>query len=211
MVAVKICGLRTVEHALTAASLGADMLGFILAPSRRQVRITEVARIRAALALQPKKPELVGVFVNAHAAEIRSAVAEAGLDLVQLSGDEPLSLLDELPGLRVIKAIRLSGDPIEQAWLRSGAHHDHVRLLIDGHAPGSYGGAGVIADWKQAAELARQYPILLAGGLNPANVTRAIEEVHPWGVDVSSGVENEGVKDPHKIGAFLAAARSVTA
>jgi phosphoribosylanthranilate isomerase len=83
-----------------------------------------------------------------------------------------------------------------------------VRLLVDAHVPGSYGGAGVVADWDRAAGLARRRSVLLAGGLTPANVAEAIQRVRPWGVDVSSGVEINGVKDHQKIRAFVAAARA---
>jgi phosphoribosylanthranilate isomerase len=208
MGAVKICGLREPDHALAAAEAGADLLGFILAPSRRQVQAAQVIAIRDTLKAAGHSPELVGVFVNAPAAEIRSTAAACRLDVVQLSGDEPLAILDELPGTRIIKAIRMANTPAEQSWLRPGPHHDHVRFLVDAHVPGSYGGAGVVADWERAAMLARTMAILLAGGLTPENVGAAVQQVRPWGVDVSSGVERDGTKDSALIRAFVAAARA---
>jgi phosphoribosylanthranilate isomerase len=208
MPAIKICGLREAAHALVAAEAGADLLGFIFAPSRRQVDVAQVAAIRGLLRASGCRPDLVGVFVNAPAAEIRATVARCELDVAQLSGDEPLSILDELPGLRIIKTIRMTGRPEELAWMREGAHHDHVRLHVDAHVPGSYGGAGVVADWERAAALARRSPILLAGGLTATNVAEAVQRVQPWGVDVSSGVEHDGIKDSAKIRDFIAAARN---
>jgi phosphoribosylanthranilate isomerase len=209
MGAVKICGLREPEHALAAAEAGADLLGFILAPSRRQVTAAQVGIIRDTLTAAGHSPELVGVFVNAPAAEIRSMVGSCRLDVVQLSGDEPLTILDELPGIRIIKTIRMTNTLVEQSWLRPGPHHDHVRLHVDAHVPGTYGGAGVVADWERAEVLARTVPILLAGGLSSENVEAAIRQVRPWGVDVSSGVELDGRKDSARIRAFVAAARAI--
>ena len=207
MTRVKICGLRTAEHALVAAGAGADLLGFIFAPSRRQIAPAEVARIGYAVrAATASPPRLVGVFVNETPARMRALARECKLDAVQLSGDEPASFADELADLALIKAIRFDGAATEQRWLE--ADLPHVQLLVDAHVPGAYGGAGVVADWARAADLARRHSILLAGGLGPSNVATAIEQVRPWGVDVSSGVETDGAKDAAKIRAFVANARA---
>lgn len=209
MTRIKICGLRTVEHALVAAEAGATMLGFMFAPSRRQVTPEAAAAMIQAVRAAQHIPhvECVGLFVNEQPARIVSIVAQCGLDAVQLSGDEPSSMLDALPlNLPVLKAVRLQGAPEEQGWLEST--HPHVRLLVDAHVPGSYGGTGTLADWERAAVLARQRPLVLAGGLTPDNVATAVAQVRPWGVDVSSGVETDGVKDCAKIRAFIAAARA---
>jgi phosphoribosylanthranilate isomerase len=202
---VKICGLRRVEHALAAVEAGADLLGFIFAPSRRQVQPDEVAEIaRAVRAAADRRVGLVGVFVN-ETPEHMSAIADTcDLDAIQLNGDEERPILDRLPGRMVIKAIRLDDTPQERGWLSATAPGLH--LLVDAHVPGSYGGAGVVADWERAALLSRQRPIILAGGLTPDNLAVAIDHVRPWGVDVSSGVETGGVKDSAKIRAFVAAA-----
>jgi len=134
-------------------------------------------------------------------------VRQCSLDAIQLSGDEACALVSQLPGIALLKAIRIDGAPSEAGWLE--AHHaPEVRLLVDAHVPGSYGGAGVLADWGRAAELARRRSIMLAGGLTPENVDAAIRQVRPWGVDVSSGVETNGLKDVAKIRAFVAAART---
>lgn len=212
MTTVKICGLRTEEHALAALEAGADFLGFIFAPSRRQVQPETVATIVAAVRAAPGGDRIrcVGVFVNESAERMVEIARIAGLDTLQLSGDEPIAILDTLrqlaPDLEVIKALRLTGSDDEVPWLDAPVS---IRLLIDAHVPGSYGGAGVVGDWQQAAQLARQRQVLLAGGLHPGNVAQAIAEVQPWGVDVSSGVETEGTKDSAKIRSFIATVRAI--
>jgi phosphoribosylanthranilate isomerase len=206
MTIVKICGLRRIEHALVAVEAGADLLGFIFAPSRRQVQPDEVAEIaRAVRAAADRRVGLVGVFVNETPERMSAIASTCDLDAIQLSGDEERPILDRLPGRMVIKAIRLDDTPQEREWLSATAPGPH--LLVDAHVSGSYGGAGVVADWERTALLSRQRPIILAGGLTPDNVAAAIDQVRPWGVDVSSGVETGGVKDSAKIRAFVAAAR----
>lgn len=212
---IKICGIRTVQHALAAVAAGADLIGLVFAPSRRQVTLAEASAIARAIGRTPApRPRLVGLFVNTAPASIRPIVAQVGLDLVQLSGDEPLTAADDLP-LALIKAIRMDGSGPEAAWVEraaasppAGQALGAVTLLVDAHVPGSFGGTGVIADWGRAAALSAQAPTLLAGGLTPANVAAAIAAVRPFGVDVSSGVETDGVKDPTKIRAFVGAARA---
>ncbi|HMO59543.1 MAG TPA: phosphoribosylanthranilate isomerase [Roseiflexaceae bacterium] len=209
MTVVKICGLRTTAHALTAAEAGADLLGFIFAPARRRISVADAAQITAAVraSLYSTQIRFVGVFVNETPAEMRAIASHCGLDMLQLSGDEPAAIVDQLGGIPLLKAVRLNGTPDEAVWL--AAANEQVRLLVDAHVAGSYGGAGIVGDWGAAAELARQQPILLAGGLHPANVAASITAVSPWGVDVSSGVETDGVKDSAKIQAFIAAVRAV--
>ena len=210
MTFVKICGLRTVEHALVAVASGADMLGFIFAPSRRQVSPDDVATIgaavRAASQSSGRQVDLVGVFVNEAPERMLEIAVHCDLDAIQLSGDEHQDVRDQLPDRIVIKAIRLNRTAIELGWLHC-APSPSFRFLVDAHVPGAYGGAGVLADWERAAELAHGHQLLLAGGLTPDNVGAAIQRVRPWGVDVSSGVETNGAKDARKIRAFIAAAR----
>jgi phosphoribosylanthranilate isomerase len=208
MMFVKICGLRTAEHALVAAEAGADLLGFIFAPARRQIDPSEATRIGAAVrAIIPPShmPTLVGVFVDEAPERMRAVAEECGLGAIQLSGDEAPAIASQLAGIAIVKTIRFQDTVNERAWLQNTP--PNVRLHVDAHVPGAYGGAGVRADWEQSQRLARQHPILLAGGLTPANVGAAIGQVRPWGVDVSSGVETDGVKDSAKIRAFVAAAR----
>lgn len=214
MTIIKICGLRTVEHALVALNAGADYLGMIFAPSRRQVGEVQAAAITEALRAAPigpsgRRPGLVGVFVNEAPGRMLSLYERLRLAAIQLSGDEGVDMLDHLKDVPVFKAVRFSGTPSEDAWLTSVLAAPMLRLLADAHVSGSYGGAGVVGDWKTAASLAGSRPILLAGGLTPQNVAEAIREVRPWGVDVSSGIETDGVKDSAKIRAFIAAVRAV--
>jgi phosphoribosylanthranilate isomerase len=211
MTFVKICGLRTVEHAVAAVEAGADLLGFIFAPARRQVSPAQAAAIgavgRAAAAAAGRRVSIVGVFVNETPERMVAIARECDLDVLQLSGDEDIRIVARLPGQSLFKAVRLNDAPQEREWLRSGPW-PNVRLLVDAHVHGSYGGAGVVADWNRAATLVRQRPTVLAGGLHPGNVGDAIRQVQPWGVDVSSGVETEGAKDVAKIQAFVAAVRA---
>lgn len=212
MTIVKICGLRSVEHALAAFEAGADLLGFVFAPARRQVTPDQVATIAEAVgsaaASSGRRAGLVGVFVNETPDRMEAIARACSLDALQLSGDEDERVMRDLPPERaVFKAVRLNGAPDEQGWLRAGLA-PRLRLLVDAHVAGSYGGAGVVADWEQAAGLARQRQIVLAGGLTHDNVATAIGRVRPWGVDVSSGVETGGVKDVVKIRAFVAAVRA---
>jgi phosphoribosylanthranilate isomerase len=127
-----------------------------------------------------------------------------GLDLVQLSGDESWDLCEKL-SRPVLKAVKVrDGTSAEEiiAALRPGAVP-----LLDTHVEGALGGTGRLFDWSVAAEVAQRFPIVLAGGLTPENVGEAVRRVRPWAVDVSSGVETEGVKDAEKICAFIAAVR----
>jgi phosphoribosylanthranilate isomerase len=208
MTVIKICGLRMVEHALVAAEAGADLIGLVFAPSRRQIEVAQAVAIRDALERIATRPLVVGLFVNSPPVVICDIVERCGLDMIQLSGDEPLNILEHLPGYRILKAIRLSGGNEEAEWLANGPHHDRMHLLVDAHVAGAYGGTGTTADWSKSATLATQRQILLAGGLTSANVSQAIQQVRPWGVDVSSGVETDGSKDSVKIHAFIAAVRA---
>jgi phosphoribosylanthranilate isomerase len=210
---VKIDGLRQTKHAVAAATAGADLIGFIFAPARRQVTAEVAAEaIAAAREAAGSRPvATVGVFVDASATEINAVVREAGLNLVQLHGDEPPALLPEIV-CPVIKAVRprsgTSAAQVAELFESYAAMANApVLFVVDGHAPGVAGGAGVRADWALALRLAAAWPVMLAGGLDPGNVSEAIRSVRPAGVDVSSGVETAGVKDPTKIAAFVVAAR----
>ena len=210
---VKICGLRDPEHAAIAAGAGADLIGFIFAPARRQVA-PETARLCIAAARKAAEGRdlfAVGVFVDAPPAEVVRTAREAGLDAAQLHGSEPPASLHQLP-LPVLKALRplpgVSAAAVmaEMDRFRSSATPP-VGMLIDGYSEGLPGGTGTPADWGRAKEIGSGYPFLLAGGLDPDNVGAAIREVRPAGVDVSSGVEVDGVKDADRIEAFIGAAR----
>jgi phosphoribosylanthranilate isomerase len=213
MTKIKICGIRTLHDALAAIDAGADMLGFNF--YKKSVRYVDVGMCRSITsALRTRShARLVGVFVNSSVVEIRATMETCGLNLAQLHGDETPEMFAQLAP-RAFKAIRLSTDSITDsrtitdfAELRQGVA---PVLLIDAAVKGVYGGSGEKADWSAAAELAKKYPLLLAGGLTPENVSDAVRQVKPWGVDVASGVESRpGVKDEAKMRAFVQAVREV--
>jgi phosphoribosylanthranilate isomerase len=219
---VKICGISDPKHARAAAALGADFVGLVFAPSRRQVTIGDARRVAASLgaekseippgadasriegALADRRPLLVGVFADQDPDTINSIAAECGLDLVQLSGSEPWEML-ALIHRPVLKCMKVRES--ETAEGLRGHLQDGAVVLLDPYVSGTYGGTGQTLDWSVAAEIAGERPTVLAGGLNAGNVARAIGTVHPWAVDVSSGVESDGVKDVEKIRAFIQAAK----
>lgn len=199
--AVKICGIREPQHAVAALYAGADMLGFVFAPSRRGVTVEEAATCIDAV--RGSRAGMVGLFVDAGAEVINRTVREAGLDAVQLHGEttpEQLAAI-EVP---VIKVLQHTAD---SAARLPGQTEYPVAYMIDAVVPGLYGGTGVLADWALAASLATNLPLMLAGGLTLDNVAEAISTVRPRAVDVSSGVETGGVKDAAKIEAFIKAAK----
>ena len=207
MTAIKICGVTSLADALAAAEAGVDLIGFNFYPaSPRCIALERCAEISAQLALHFPRVLRVGVFVNLPAAEVRRCLEQGGLQLAQLHGDE--SPADRAAcGSQAYKALRSVCENIE-AYVRPGA----PALLLDACVAGAYGGTGQRADWSAAAELARRAPLLLAGGLTPANVAAAIRQVRPWGVDVASGVESRpGIKDHQQIRALVAAVRAADA
>jgi phosphoribosylanthranilate isomerase len=219
---VKICGVSDAKHARAAAALGADFVGMVFAPSRRQVTIGDARRIAAGLrneggalppgaitgeieaALEKRRPLLVGVFADQDPDTINSIIEECGLDIVQLSGSEPWEMC-ELVHRPVFKCMKVRSDD-SAADILSQVGEGGV-VLLDPHVSGVYGGTGTTLDWNVASAVAGQMPTVLAGGLTPDNVERAVTTVHPWAVDVSSGVETEGAKDVEKIRDFIQAAR----
>jgi phosphoribosylanthranilate isomerase len=208
---VKICGVKTLDDALASLDAGADMLGFNYhPPSPRYLTVDECARLAAHVRNRGEAVTLVGVFVNRPPAEVAAILDACGLDLAQLSGDEPLDDLLAI-GPRAFKAIRAitESDAVEQARCYGVILANGPALLLDASAAaGSFGGTGQTADWQIAAALAAEMPLMLAGGLRPENVAAAIGIARPWGVDVASGVESApGIKDPRKIAAFVANAR----
>ena len=207
-VKVKVCGITNAEDALAAVEAGADALGFIFyEKSPRYVVPVVASRIIAEL---PPLVLPVGVFVNAGVATVRSIMDTCGLGMAQLHGDENVSYCHEL-SRPAMKALRLKdrGSLLALAEYRG---RGGVRgFVIDTFSEVAYGGTGQVTDWSLAAEVAKSTPVLLAGGLTPDNVTEAIRTVHPYGVDVSSGVESApGKKDHTKIRAFLNAVRVVS-
>lgn len=221
MTLVKICGVRTVEQALCAAGAGADLVGLVFyGASHRSVSVAEAAAISRALRDAGGHTLAVGLFVNEPAEYINQVSDAAILDLVQLSGDEPVDLLSriERPLLRTVR-IAASGDvrALQEGMRRDreavanrpvGPLDRSLAFLLDAHVEGAFGGTGARANWSLARELARVFPLVLAGGLTPETVAGAVRAVRPLGVDVSSGVETNRVKDLAKIRQFVEAVRA---
>lgn len=205
-VRIKICGITSRHDAETAVRLGADALGFIFVPeSPRLLTMTAAAGIIDAL-----PPFVARVAVTANAAEgtIRQMIQTCGFDTIQLHGEEPPAFCARFEGVKVVKAFRVGGGfalsrleeyrTVTDGW------------LLDAYAAGKLGGTGETFDWAVAREAAALgHPLILAGGLNAANVGDAVRTVNPYGVDVSSGVEAEpGRKDPQKLADFIRGVRN---
>ena len=198
MTKIKICGIKTVKDALAAMEAGADLIGFNFYP--KSPRYIDVGICRDIMSVMRKHGHVtyVGVFVNASVEEVYATIETCGLGLAQLHGDETPEMLSALNG-KAFKAFR--GIPSD---ITGYERNDAPALLVDAAVKGVYGGSGVTADWSAAAELAKKYPLLLAGGLTPDNVADAVRQVQPWGVDVASGVESEpGEKDAAKMIQFV--------
>jgi phosphoribosylanthranilate isomerase len=197
MIRVKICGITNVEDALHAAACGADALGLVFYGKSPRCLTPEVAR--QIIAELPPFVTAVGLFVNETPERIRQVAGFCGLDIIQLHGDEGPADCDYAPR-RVVKALRVK----EAASLDSHAAYAVSALLLDAWVAGTYGGTGERFNWELAAGVARQRPVILAGGLTAENVAAAVRTVRPYGVDVSSGVEAApGKKDPAKVEAFI--------
>ncbi len=193
------------KDALAAIEAGADYLGFNFYPkSVRFIEKSACTEITSVLKREHPQIKLVGVFVNSPVDEIKDILQTCHLDLAQLHGDEMPEIFAQLTPY-AFRAFR--GIPESNA----GYERDEAPfMLIDAAVKGVYGGSGVTADWTAAAEFAKKYPLLLAGGLTPENVADAVRQVQPWGVDVASGVESApGEKDAEKISVFVKAVREV--
>jgi phosphoribosylanthranilate isomerase len=214
---IKICGNTSLGDAITAVDAGADALGFIFAPSSRRI---DPAAARAIISFVPRKVEKIGVFVNEAPERVAAIAADAGLDWVQLHGDEDAGyasrLRSELQGKassRVLKAIavRAGVDKVVAEIIASGAF-DGVLLDSPPAPQENRGGTGRVFDWNLVAEIlpraGAKLKIVVGGGLTPLNAGDAVQKLRPWGVDVCSGVElSPGRKDTGKIKAFLRAVR----
>ena len=188
MTKVKICGLSTKEAVKTAVSAGADYIGFVFAPSKRQVTVEQAIELAKFI---PSHIQKVGVFVSPSRAELLEAVDKVGLDFVQVHGQVVDKLFENLP-CASIQAVQVDGNghvPNSQA--------DY--LLFDAPVAGS----GQTFDWGQLDTTGLAQPFFIAGGLNEDNVARAIQHFSPFAVDVSSGVETDGQKDHEKIRRFI--------
>lgn len=197
MVRVKICGIRRLEHALVAVDAGADAIGLnFWRPGRRYVA-PETARV-IVRALPPFVAR-VGVFVDEDPSTIRQIADLVGLDVLQLHGEESPEFCRQF-NLPVIKGVKVRGPESLQGLRR----YRVAAFLLDTHVPGEAGGTGQTFDWSLAAPVTQAGPVILSGGLTIENVAEAIRAAQPYAVDVASGVETGGEKDPEKIRAFIA-------
>jgi phosphoribosylanthranilate isomerase len=206
---VKICGITRYEDAQAAIEAGADLLGFNFYPkSPRYNDPLSAARLIGAIRRRSASVQVVGVFVNSPLEVILAIMDECGLDLAQLHGDEPPETLTALNG-RAFKALRpKDAADLAQSLGSYSPKTGSPAYLVDAYRPGEYGGTGHPADWTLARSVSGTHPILLAGGLAPENVAEAIRQVHPWGVDVASGVEaSPRRKDPARLADFIKAAK----
>jgi phosphoribosylanthranilate isomerase len=198
---VKVCGITRLEDAEVAVDAGASALGFIFWP--RSPRYIEVARAARIIAALPASLTTVGVFVNASLDEIRDVVARSGLTTVQLHGEESPEFAEAL-GWPVLRAT-----PLDAVAAEASRWPAQTIWLLDAFDPVARGGTGTRIDWNRAAVIARERSVVLAGGLTPDNVQEAVATVRPYGVDVSSGVEDApGIKNAGKVRRFVAHAHS---
>jgi phosphoribosylanthranilate isomerase len=204
MVRIKICGITNLEDALLAAELGADALGFIFYPQSPRYVAPETAR--EIIAQLPPFVAAVGVFVDEAAAVVEGLAVRAGLDWVQLHGQESPDYCRNL-GRKVIKAFRIQDE--DSLRLLGDYRGAAQALLLDTYKKGQVGGTGEVFDWHLARKAKQYGALILAGGLNPGNVAMAIATALPAAVDAASGTEAApGKKDPAKLRAFIKAVSS---
>ena len=199
---IKICGIREARHALVAADAGADAIGLVF--YRESPRFVTPGTAANVVGVLPPFVATVGLFVDASEAKVRETLAEVRLDLLQFHGTEPPEFCESF-GVPYVRAVPMAPGTDLLEW--AGRFSSARALLLDAHEPGKPGGTGRTFDW---ADIPRDLPIplILSGGLTSENVGRAVREVKPWAVDVSSGVEaSRGSKDPQKIVDFIRSVR----
>ena len=198
---VKVCGTTRLKDALLAVECGADAIGFIF--YKKSPRYVTAKTAKEICSKLPPFVHRVGVFVNETADKINRIADRCGLDAVQLHGDESPAFCKKIKR-RVIKVVRVKNT----ASLKEMSRYAVDAFLLDTYKEHQWGGTGKVFDWELATRAKKYGPVILAGGLNPGNVKEAIQKVQPYGVDVSSGVEQSpGKKDPRKVKAFLKALR----
>ena len=214
MTNVKICGLRTLSDATIAIQEGADFIGFVFVQNvTRQINVSTAKKIikQTKKLLQPDAQlKFVGLFVNEQIDQINQIINECELDYVQLCGNETPTQWKSL-NTNVIKQLKIPPSIAEELTIDEEMiirdaemiYSSGAKILIDSDVQGKHGGTGVLSDWDLASKISAKYPVILAGGLTPRNVSNAIQVVNPWGVDVSSGVESNSQKDPDKIAQFI--------
>lgn len=212
MTEVKICGLSEVEHALVAAQAGADYIGMVFRYGQRQVSTEKALQIVETVRTLKSHPVIVGVFVNQPANDVNRIASLCHLDRVQFSGDEDWDYCRDIER-PMIRAVHISLDATAREVLtdiEAGYQlfsQDRLICLLDTSVRGVPGGTGETFNWQLAKEVCARFPVMVAGGLTPLNVGELVRAAHPRGVDVSSGVESGGKKDPVKIRAFIEAVR----
>ena len=216
---VKMCGISKVETIPAIVDAKPDYMGFVFAPSKRQVTVDQAKTLVEELHKQYTKRynngaeqsnddeiKTVGVFVNETLDNLVSIATEANLDVVQLHGDEDeafIQSLKERTNVEIWKAVQIRSSTDAEAWIDSSAD----MLLFDAYHKDERGGTGEVFDWSCLDEFER--PFMLAGGIDSTNVARAIRTVRPYGIDISSGIETDGVKDDEKIKAFTNIVRTI--
>ncbi|AMQ04559.1 MULTISPECIES: phosphoribosylanthranilate isomerase [Sporosarcina] len=200
MTKVKICGLMESQHVKTAVDAGVDAIGFVFAPSRRQVTIAKAQELAKNI---PPGVLKIGVFVDASQDDIEQTFREVPLDFVQFHGDESSDFIEKV-GLPSIKVLSVYSDEDAKRF----AHYETDYFLFDTPGTDFKGGSGKTFDWQLMKDAGVQSDkVILAGGLNADNVAQAIRMVHPYMVDVSSGVEVMRRKDDKLIRAFIKAVK----
>ncbi len=216
---VKMCGISKVETIPVVVEAKPDYMGFVFAPSKRQVTVDQAKTLVEELHKQYTKRynngteqsnndeiKTVGVFVNETLDNLVTIATEVNLDVVQLHGDEDeafIQSLKERTNVEVWKAVQIRSAADAEAWIDSSAD----MLLFDAYHKDERGGTGEVFDWSCLDEFER--PFMLAGGIDSTNVARAIRTVRPYGIDISSGIETDGVKDDEKITAFTNIVRTI--
>ena len=212
MTLFKICGLRDSPNAILARENGASFLGFVFVHGvRRQITLDVALEILNDYRSEfnPGGPALVGLFANQNVEEVNEIIEACDLDYAQLCGSEPESYWNKVD-VDVIKQVKIGVSNTSEtinAELEK-IYRAGCLPLLDKYEKGSLGGTGLSFDWEMVSEFNLSEKFLLAGGLNPENVIDAIRISHPWGVDVSTGVETEGDKDPQKILSFAEAVKT---
>lgn len=216
---IKICGTTNLEDAQLSIAAGADALGFIFAESPRRISPPDAKKIVAELRKEFKRIRKVGVFVNETIEKVRTTVIDVGLDTIQLHGDETPDYIKQLKykwavsnengaqPIAIYKTFKVKEGFKEDIHAFTQVNVPIDAVLLD-TAGNRHGGTGEVSNWGLISNISRTLRIILAGGLSPDNVQRAIRETRPFGVDVVSGVERaSGKKDPAKLKAFVQAVR----
>ncbi|AFZ58800.1 phosphoribosylanthranilate isomerase [Anabaena cylindrica FACHB-243] len=207
---VKICGITQPEQSIAIASLGATALGFICVPT--SPRYVTIEQIQAAIAQLPRNIDIIGVFANTSITNISQTVLASGLTGVQLHGDESPAfchqLRQSLPQVEIIKAMRVRS--LEHLQTAANYTKNVDTLLLDAYHPQQLGGTGKTLDWQMLEDFSPTCPWFLAGGLTPDNIIDALNQLHPNGIDLSSGVElSPGNKNLDKVALLFARLKSV--